>query len=133
MALSVAVLIGCGNKSENEMGDAAEQTEESVKKMEAEFQENRDKFISDAQTKLDSLENKLTEVGKAIQGESGEAERKLEQTWSNLKKQTETIRTNIDKLENASRKNWEKLKSTADDQVQYLESQISELEEQLNS
>lgn len=129
--LSLAVLVGCGNNSDNEAADTKEQTEEA-KELEAEFQENRDEFIAENKARLDSLENKLTELGKDIQGESGEAKRQMEQTWSNLKKQTETIRKNIETLENATRENWEKFRSTASDQMEYLESEISKLEEQLN-
>ncbi len=132
-ALSLAVITGCSKKSENETGSNQDMTEEAAKKTVAEFQENRDQFISESQARLDSLEKKLTEVGREMQSESGEAQRKMEATWSNLKKQTGTIRSNLENLKEATQKNWPKLKSTAADQIDYLESQISEMEEQLES
>ncbi|NGP75404.1 coiled-coil domain-containing protein 22 [Balneolaceae bacterium YR4-1] len=133
IVLSFAIITGCSQKSENESGSAEEMTEEAAKKMEAEFQENREQFISESQARLDSLENKLTEVGKEIQGESDEAQRKMEATWSNLKQQTATIRSNVEKLENASRESWDKLKTTAAEQIDYLESQLAEMEKELES
>ena len=133
LVLSVAVVTGCSQKSENESGSAQDMTEEAAKETMAEFQENRDKFISEGQARLDSLEKELTEVGREVSAESGETGRELQSTWSNLKKQTETIRTNMEKLKEASQKNWVKLKSTAADQMDYLESQISKLKKEVES
>lgn len=133
IAFSFAIIAGCSQKSENESVSAEEMTEEAVKKMKAEFQENREQFVSESQARLDSLENKLTEVGREIQGESDEVQRKMEATWSNLKQQTATIRSNVDKLENASRESWDKLKGKAADQIDYLESQLAEMEKKLES
>lgn len=131
--LSVAVAMGCSKKSENQSGSAQEMTEESAKKAKAEFQKNRDKFISESRSRLDSLEKELTDVGKQISGMTGETSRKLEGTWSKLKKQTETIRKNLEKLKDATQQNWVRLKSTAKDQIDYLESQISKLKKEVES
>src|SRR6056297_1784779 len=63
-ALSLAVITGCSKKSENETGSNQDMTEEAAKKTVAEFQENRDQFISESQARLDSLEKKLAGVGR---------------------------------------------------------------------
>ncbi len=132
-ALSLAILVGCSQKSDNESESAQEMTEEAAKKAEAAFQENRQQFVSESQARLDSLEKKLTEVGREIQTESGETQRKLEATWSDLKQQTATIRSNVEKLKDASQQNWNQLKTTAAEQIDYLESQLSEMEKELES
>lgn len=127
--LSVGIMFGCSSES----GSDQAETQENAQKIQKQFEQERDEFISNQQDRLDSLETRLNEVGKNIQETSGETERKLEQSWSNIKKQIETIRQNVEKLEDASRDRWEKLKSTAQDQMEYLESQISDLKQEIDS
>ena len=128
----VALCLGCGTQEEPKKtvtpGDVKQEAKEAAKTTKEYLAQQQEKYLKQAQEKLNDLDKKIADLREQAEKQTGELQQKLSKEADGLKKQTNALKEKLAAMKDASGDAWKKLKSGVDGALTELEKAYKEAE-----
>lgn len=130
----VALCLGCGKQEEPKKtvtpGEVKQKAGEAAKTAKEFMAQQQEKYLKQAQEKLQGLDQKISDLKKRAETQTGDLKKKLEDQAQTLQKQADAAKDKLAGLKSVSDEAWNKFKAGVDDALAELEKGFKETETQ---
>ena len=127
----LALSLGCGQEEPKKTvtpGDVKQKATEAAKTAKEYLAQQHEKYLKQAQEKLDNLDKQISDLRQQAEKQTGEMQQKLSDQADSLQKKMEAAKAKLAAMKEASGDTWEKLKSGVDSAMTEMEKAYKQAE-----